>query len=88
MLDERRSLHLGFQLHKIVHGPKDASLSHIMIPAISTGRAITRGKSSNKMVIPKLGMDIGQKGIAFRGPSFWNKLPYDLKITSAFMQFK
>ena len=36
-LDERRSLHLGFQLHKIVHSSNDGNLCQFMVPILNTG---------------------------------------------------
>ena len=46
------------------------------------------GKSRNNMVIPKLRTSMGQRGIAYRGPFFWNSLPHDLKVVDVFKQFK
>ncbi len=88
LLDERRNLHFGFQLHKTVHGKDKGCLSQYMIPVAQTGRAVTRGKSSNNMVIPAVRTGMGQKGIGYRGPSFWNKLPHDLKVVDVFRSFK
>ena len=41
MLSECRSLHLGFQLHKIIHGPVDGCMSQYMVPASSAGHPLT-----------------------------------------------
>ena len=75
-------------MHKTVHGSSDGSLCQHMVPVSSIGRAYTRGKSSNNMIIPKCRTNMGQKGIAFRGPSFGNMLPHDLKVVRVFAQFK
>ena len=78
----------GFQLHKVVHGPENGSLCRFMVPVKNTGRAHTRGKSNNNMVIPQIRTNMGQKGICFRGPSFWNRLPNDLKVVRVFRSFE
>ena len=82
------NLHFGFQLHKAVHGPEAGSLCHFMNPITGTTNMRTRGHSSNNMIIPQTRTNMGQKGICFRGPSFWNKLPVELKVVSVFRSFK
>ena len=88
MLDERRSLHLGFQLHKTIHGNVTGSPAQFMKPINCNDRAVTRDKSSNDMIIAKVRSGMGQKGIAYRGPAYLNKLPQELKIVSISTQFK
>ena len=43
-----------------------------MVPINSTVRAITQGIMSNSAIAPKVRSSMGQKGIAYRGPVFWN----------------
>ena len=88
MLDERRNLHFAFQLHKTVHGNDDGSLHQLMVPAANTGRALTRGNRNNNTIVPRVRTNMGQKSFEFRGPSFWNKLPNDLKTVGVFRSFK
>ena len=87
-LNERRDLHFSFLLHKNIFVEQDTGLSGNLIKCNTVAVRHTRCTSGNKLAVPWVRTNMGQKSFDYRGPNFWNKLPASLKEISVFRKFK
>ncbi len=87
-LTERRQLHFGFQIHKTMYEDCNVSLKRFFVSVTSGRVRPIRGNHRYDMVVPRVRSSMGEKAIAYRGPSFWNFLPVDVKCVTVFSSFK
>ena len=61
-----------------------------MFVELSTLRrtTMTRSLSHGDLYVPNFKLEFSRKGLAFRGPMFWNLLDDDVKQATSFPQFK
>ncbi len=48
----------------------------------------TRSATCKNMVVPRTRSHMGEKAVSVRGPVFWNKLPFEAKLSKKFVTFK
>ncbi len=87
-LNERRQLHLCFQLHKNIYVDDTSSLSKFFTPVIAVTGHRTRGAVGKSMVVVNLRSDTGRKAFSYHGPNSWNALPLQLRSIEIFNDFK
>ena len=87
-LNERRGLHFCLQIHKIVNSEIEVALQQFFVPVVPVGARITRSQVVKNMNVPVCRSDLGRKGIRYRGPTMWNKLPLAAKGIEKFLDFK
>ena len=87
-LNERRDLHFSFLLHKNIYNEHDTGLSGQLVNCNTAAVRHTHGSSSHNMVVPRMRTCMGEKSFNYKGPTFWNCLPVQLKDMSIFRKFK
>ena len=87
-LNERRDLHFSFLLHKNIYTDQQTGLSEYMVSLDTVATRTTRMSAHHNMLVPRVRSVMGQKSFCYRAPSFWNKLPTDIKALNIFNRFK
>ena len=85
-LETRRTFHLGNLCFKNVHCTNNTGIQDLFIKQEARGQLITRNATCN-VIVPLIRTTVGHKSIAYRGPSFWNKLDRDIKIINKYATF-
>ena len=87
-LNDRRMLHLCFQLHKNIYVDNSSSLSKFFVPIVKVTNRNTRAAHGKCMRVVNLRSDMGRKAFTYMGPVNWNRLPLELWVIEKFDEFK
>ena len=87
-LSDRRHSHTITYVYKGLHGLLPDGVAGQLIPVNTAHNLNTRAAHRNDLSLPAFHLDMTRRAFRYRGPSFWNKLPHDLKVVSVFVRFK
>ena len=87
-LDERRNLHLIFEIYKTINTDGNQGLKMFFTPVLSVRGHALRAHSNKNVTVPRVRTNMGQCSISYRGLNFWNKLPLEAKLVPKFVSFK
>ena len=82
-LDNRRKLHLSMECHKAINEEGHSLARYFNKRIMRTTRA-----GETRVEVPNRRTNMGRRGISFRGPNHWEKLPSDIKTITSKTSFR
>ncbi len=85
-LDCKRNVHLGNLCHKTVHSEHSTWLSKFFKNIRQLGNRVSHRTNERNVVVLRIRSNCGRRLISYRGPTFWNSVPNDLKNMDYILQ--